>query len=105
MEGVWKNPTSEQIMVFTKEGDGQMILKQQDTFSFKYKYNPQTEPAHLDWVEFDRDSPLRGLNIFGIVQFSHRDTFLFSSKKGREGEAEKSRPTGFAGKKALYIRQ
>lgn len=82
-----------------------MILAEKDTFGLMYNYNPTPIPAQLDLVDFDKETPLRGLNLFGIIEFTHRDTFYLNSKKGREGQAEKYRPTEFSAGKAVYVRQ
>ena len=103
--GTWMNLDSGQTLIFQKDGSASMLVKSKDTISFKYNYNSKAEPAHLDWIEFDDNTPLRGLNVFGIVAFSHKDTMLFNSKKGREGQAEKYRPTEFSSRKSVYIRQ
>ncbi len=90
----WRAVNSLQVFDFYSDTKGRMITTNSsgklDTYQIDYHFEPDSALMQLD-LTFNT-MPLKGLNLFGVVEFIDRDTFLYYSQKGFPDMGYKYRP-------------
>jgi len=96
--GTWKAGT--QTLRFFEDSNALMLIERPDgidTMFLWYTYAPDSTPMQLDMRVYD--GALQGMNLFGLMEIVHKDTFLTTSKMGFEGQGHKYRPKKMEGEK------
>ncbi|MEL6720191.1 MAG: hypothetical protein AAFP82_15880, partial [Bacteroidota bacterium] len=95
-----------QTLTFSQDSNATMIIERGedlDTMLIWYTYAPDSTPVHLDMRV--HKGALKGMNLFGLMEVVHRDTFRTVSKMGFEGQGHKYRPKKIEGEKmGIYVR-
>ncbi|NJK82879.1 MAG: hypothetical protein HC912_02750 [Saprospiraceae bacterium] len=90
----WKDARTQQFISFNNDSTGVMLLMNRagdfDTFYMNYHFEPDSALMQLDMVF--STLPLKGLNLYGVMEFIHRDTFVYYAEKGFPEMGEKYRP-------------
>lgn len=103
----WRAVQGTQFFEFYSDSKARMITlasaTKLDTYDIDYKFEPDSALIQLDLMF--NTMPLKGLNLFGVVEFTHPDTFLYYSEKGFPEMGEKYRPNRMDYVKAIpYVR-
>lgn len=90
----WSGVRGEQFLQFTSDSTGMMMISKsegnRDTFQMTYSFEPDSALIQLDMAFLTL--PIKGLNLYGVVEFIHRDTFLYYAERGFPEMGEKYRP-------------
>lgn len=104
IQGKWKSGNQE--INFLDERVGLNIVPASDgldSMLFDYSFVADTFPMQID-INI-KNGLLKGLYMYGLVEFTHPDTFRMVSRRGFEGQPEKYRPkTIDPGQAAVYAR-
>lgn len=107
--GTWTS--GPQTLQFSQDSNALMIIERPnqptpDTMQIWYTYSPDSTPVHLDMRVHEATlQSMRGMNLFGVMEIVHQDTFRTTSKIGFEGQGHKYRPKEIeAGKMGTYVR-
>lgn len=107
--GTWQ--AGPQTLQFFEDSNALMIIERPnkptpDTMQIWYTYSPDSTPVHLDMRVHEATlQSMKGMNLFGVMEIVHRDTFRTTSKIGFEGQGYKYRPKEIEEEKmGTYVR-
>ncbi|MEN0049137.1 MAG: hypothetical protein AAF806_18910 [Bacteroidota bacterium] len=107
--GTWQ--AGPQTLQFFEDSNAIMIIERPnqptpDTMQIWYNYAPDSMPMHLDMRVHEATlGTMKGMNLFGVMEIVHPDTFRTTSKMGFEGQGYKYRPKQIEeGKMGTYVR-
>jgi hypothetical protein len=90
----WSGVRTTQYLQFTNDSIGMMMIPNRegtmDTFPMTYNFEPDSALMQLDLAFFT--PPLKGLHLYGVIEFIHQDTFLYYTEKGFPEMGQKYRP-------------
>ncbi len=90
----WSAVGTTQYLEFSNDSIGMMIIPNGegtiDTFQMTYNFEPDSVLMQLDMAFLT--PPLKGLHLYGVVEFIHRDTFMYYAEKGFPEMGQKYRP-------------